>query len=290
VLERHTPNLDRADTVALKRFFCGNGTIQIGKKRPTAKLPGLLRKSALGGTAAIQMLNPHKHLTTQPIDFWLARGAVLVIAALQIGIVNDLTVGPRWLAPCLELALLIPLSIATAWTQKRARKAATDDQWNLVGRDRRMIRRLAIALTAVTTLMNFGALARLIAAILAGNAGSGQTLLLDAINIWVTNVVIFALWFWALDRGGPAARGLVSERKNDFLFTQQQSTVDREQFANWSPGFIDYLFLAFTNATAFSPADTFPLTVRAKLLMMAESAISLATIALVASRAVGILS
>ena len=236
------------------------------------------------------MLNPHKHLTTQPIDFWLARGAVLVIAALQIGIVNDLTVGPRWLAPCLELALLIPLSIATAWTQKRARKAATDDQWNLVGRDRRMIRRLAIALTAVTTLMNFGALARLIAAILAGHAGSGQTLLLDAINIWVTNVVIFALWFWALDRGGPAARGLVSERKNDFLFTQQQSTVDREQFANWSPGFIDYLFLAFTNATAFSPADTFPLTVRAKLLMMAESAISLATIALVASRAVGILS
>jgi len=120
------------------------------------------------------MLNPHKHLTTQPIDFWLARGAVLVVAALQIGIVNDLTVGPRWLAPCLELAHLIPLSIATAWTQKRARKAATDDQWNLVGRDRRMIRRLAIALTTVTTLMNFGALARLIAAILAGHAGSAK--------------------------------------------------------------------------------------------------------------------
>ncbi len=148
-----------------------------------------------------------------------------------------------------------------------------------------MVRHLAISLTAITPLMNFGALARLIAAILAGHAGSGQTLLLDAINIWVTNVVIFALWFWALDRGGPAG-GLVSERKNDFLFTQQ-STVDREQFADWSPGFIDYLFLAFTNATAFSP---FPLTVRAKLLMMAESVISLATIALVASRAVGILS
>jgi predicted permease len=234
------------------------------------------------------MVNPHKHPTAKPIDFWLARGAVLVVAALQIGIVNDLTVGPRWLAPCLELALLVPLSVATAWTQKRARKASTDEQWNLVGRDRRMVRHLAIGLTAVTTLMNFGALARLIAAILVGNAGSGQTLLLDAINIWVTNVVIFALWFWALDRGGPAG-GLVSERKNDFLFTQQ-STVDRQQSADWSPGFVDYLFLAFTNATAFSPADTFPLTVRAKLLMMAESVISLATIALVASRAVGILS
>jgi hypothetical protein len=236
------------------------------------------------------MPHPHGHLTTQSIDFWLARSAILVIVGLQIGIVNNLSVGPRWLAPCLELALLIPLSIATAWTQKRARKASTNAQWELVGRNRRMVRRLAIVLTAVSTLMNFGALARLIAAILSGHGGSGQTLLLDAINIWATNVVVFALWFWALDRGGPAARGLIPEHKSDFLFTQQQTTVDPAKFLHWSPGFIDYLFLAFTNATAFSPSDTFPLTVRAKLLMMAEAAISLATIALVASRAVGILS
>src|SRR5450755_4329566 len=104
----------------------------------------------------------HGHLTTQPIDFWLARGAVVVIAGLQIGIVNDLTVGPRWLAPCLELALLIPLSVATAWTQQHARKASTDAQWKLVGRNRRTLRFLAVALTAVSTLMNFGALARLL--------------------------------------------------------------------------------------------------------------------------------
>jgi hypothetical protein len=165
------------------------------------------------------MPNPHRHLTTQPIDFWMARGAIVVIAALQIGIVNDLTVGPRWLAPCLELALLIPLSVATAWTQNRARRASTDEQWILIARDRRMVRRLAIVLTAITMLMNLGALVRLIAAILAGHAGSGRTLLLDAINIWATNVIIFALWFWALDRGGPAARGLVSEQNSDFLFT-----------------------------------------------------------------------
>ena len=137
--------------------------------------------------------------------------------------------------------------------------------------------------------MNFGALARLIAAMLAGQAGSGRTLLLDAINIWVTNVIIFALWFLALDRGSPTAGGLQPVEKRDFLFTQQM-VPDSGRFTDWSPGFIDYLFLAFTNATAFSPADTFPLTVRAKLLMMAESAISLAAIALVASRAVGILS
>lgn len=236
------------------------------------------------------MPHPYKHLTTQAADFWMARGAVLIIVCFQSGIVNDLTIGPRWLAPALELALLIPLSIATAWTQKRARHAMTQEQWRLVSHNRKIIRKLAISLTAVSTLMNFGALMRLIAAMLVGHAGSGQTLLLDAINIWATNVVVFALWFWALDRGGPASRGLVPKQRSDFLFTQQQTSVDRTQFRNWSPGFIDYLFLAFTNATAFSPADTFPLTMRAKLLMMAEAAISLATIALVASRAVGILS
>ena len=234
------------------------------------------------------MERPHRHLTTRAVDFWLARGAILVIVLLQIGIVNDLTVGPRWLAPALELAILIPLSVATAWTQRHARRAATDAQWITVGRYRRLVRRAALALTAISTLMNFGALARLIAAILAGRAGTGQTLLLDAVNIWATNVVVFALWFWSLDRGGPAASGLLAQGKKDFLFTQQQS--DRDEFRDWSPGFFDYLFLAFTNATAFSPADTFPLTVRAKLLMMAEAAISLSTIAIVASRAVGILS
>jgi len=234
------------------------------------------------------MSQSRQQLAHRALDFWLARGAVLVIVGLQIGIVNDLMVGPRWLAPAVELALLIPLSIATAWTQQRARKAETDEQWKLVGRQRAFVRRLAVALTAVITLMNCGALLRLIAAILAGTAGTGRTLLLDAVNIWITNVIIFALWFWALDRGGPA--GAFSRKPgNDFLFTQQQ-TGEPARFHDWSPGFIYYLFLAFTNATAFSPADTFPLTVRAKLLMMAESAISLATIALVASRAIGILS
>jgi hypothetical protein len=131
---------------------------------------------------------------------------------------------------------------------------------------------------------------RLLQAILADHAGTGQTLLLDAVNIWSTNGVIFALWFWALDRSGPAARGLVPEPRGDFLFTQQQAVTRRPEFANWSPGFVDCLFLAFTNATAFSPADAMPLTARAKLLMMAESVISLTTIALVASRAIGILN
>ncbi len=220
----------------------------------------------------------------------MARGAVLVIVALQIGFVNDLSVGPWWLGPGIELALLIPLSVGTAWTQRSVRDAETDDEWLSVRHKRRIVRLLATILTAFSTLINVIALALLMQAIVKGHAGSGQTLLLDSVNIWVTNVVVFALWYWILDRGGPSSRGLVPDHKRDFLFTQQQLNDQVQGFSDWLPGFIDYLFLAYTNATAFSPADTFPLTARAKLLMIAESAISLVTIALVASRAVGILN
>lgn len=234
----------------------------------------------------------HRHLRFHALDRWLARGAVLVIVTLQIGFVNDLSVGPTWLAPAIELALLIPLSAGTIWTQRSVRKAETIAQWRLVRSRRRFVRTLAIALTAFSTAINFVALVLLIQAIIESHAGTGRALLIDAINIWTTNVLIFTLWFWFLDRGGPSSRGLVPDHKRDFLFTQQQQQGPGEEagFAGWLPGFIDYLFLAFTNATAFSPADTFPLTPRAKLLMMAESAISLITIAVVASRAVGILN
>lgn len=233
----------------------------------------------------------HRHLQYHALDRWLARGAVLLIVALQVGFVNDLSVGPVWLAPAIELTLLIPLSAGTLWTQRSVRKAETPAEWRLLKSTRRSLRMLAIGLTAFSTLINSVALVLLLQAILAGHAGTGRTLLVDAINIWITNVVIFALWYWFLDRGGPSSRGLVPVHKRDFLFTQQQQAVGESSgFSEWLPGFIDYLFLAYTNATAFSPADTFPLTARAKFLMMAESAISLITIALVASRAVGILS
>jgi hypothetical protein len=237
------------------------------------------------------MRKNHQHLQYHQMDRWLARGAVLLIVALQVGFVNDLSVGPVWLAPGIELALLIPLSIGTIWTQRSIRRAETPEEWRVVRSRRRSVRVLAITLTAFSTLINFVALVLLVRAIVAGHAGTGRALLVDAINIWITNVVIFALWYWFLDRGGPSSRGLVPAHKRDFLFTQQQQGAGATSgFSEWLPGFIDYLFLAYTNATAFSPADTFPLTVRAKLLMMAESAISLITIALVASRAVGILS
>jgi hypothetical protein len=223
-------------------------------------------------------------------DFWLARASVAAIAGLQLLMINDLTVGPRWFAPVLELALLLPLSVATAWTQSRARGATTDAHWRRVYQERRIIRASALLLTAVITLINFGALIELVHRLLHGTASKeGQTLLLDALNIWGTNVIVFGLWYWSTDRGGPAARGLAPIEKCDFLFPQM--TMDgATRPKGWSPGFVDYLFLSFTNATAFSPTDTLPLSRRAKILMMFESIISLLTIALVGARAVNILS
>jgi hypothetical protein len=230
-----------------------------------------------------------KAIHTHAWDFWLARASVLAIVALQMLMINDLTIGPRWFAPAIELALLLPLSIATAWTQMSVREASTHEHWRLIARARYLIRLLALFMTAVITFINFDALMQLIHQLLLGQATKvGQTLLLDALNIWVTNVVIFGLWFWSIDRGGPASHGVIDSCRCDFLFPYM--TMNTPEAEGWRPGFIDYLYLAFTNATAFSPTDTLPLSRRAKLLMMFESLVSLLTIALVAARAVNILA
>ena len=229
-----------------------------------------------------------KAIHTHALDFWLARGSVAIVAVLQLLVINRLSIGPRWLGPALELALLIPLSMATAWTQAKVRSATTEAHWHAIAARRLVIRQAAVGLTALITLMNFGALLLLVRALLSGHGGAtGQTLLLDALNIWVTNVIAFALWYWSIDRGGPAARGIVAAEVDDFLFPQMSQG---QQYPDWSPGFVDYFYLSFTNATAFSPTDTLPLTARAKLLMAVESAISLLTLALVAARAVNILA
>lgn len=231
-----------------------------------------------------------KMIHTQASDFWLARASVLVVVVLQVGINNQFALGGRFLAPFLELSLLIPLSVATAWAQGKAKIATEVEHWYQVLRIRQAVRFVAIALTALITIMNCGALLNLIATLVdGGGKTNGHMLLVDALNLWVTNVVAFALWYWTLDRGGPAARGVTKTQTNDFLFPQM-TLSDSKSSASWSPGFIDYLFLAFTNATAFSPTDTLPLTARAKILMMAQSGISFLTVALVAARAVNVLA
>jgi hypothetical protein len=223
------------------------------------------------------------------LDFWLARAAVACIAGLQMLLINDFTIGPRWLAPTLELALLVPLAAATAWHQGETRRAQTNERMDVLARYAVAIRASAVLLTGVVSLINFGALLLLVRALLHGSAGPGSTLLLDALNIWTINVIVFALWYWTLDRGGPSIRSAIDTRSVDFLFPQMtlQPPLAREDF---TPGFVDYLFLSFSTATAFSATDTAPLSHRAKLMMMLESAISLLTVALVAARAVNILA
>ena len=226
-------------------------------------------------------------VTSQAIDFWLARGAVVVIVAMQLAVSSRLTLGPRWLAPTMEIALLLPLSIATAWTHNQVRRVTDDRHWQGIYRLRRSVRWLAVVLTGLVSVANLGSLFLLVRAMIGGHAGSGPTLLIDAVNIWSTNIIAFALWFWNIDRGGPATQGLLEKQRADFLFSNM--LPGPETRADWSPGFLDYLYLSFTNATALSPADTLPLSQRAKMLMMMEACVSLVTIAVVAGRAVNIL-
>ena len=232
----------------------------------------------------------HSALETDAGDFWLARGSIVLIAGLQLLFVNsDLNVGPRWLAPVFETAMLIPLSIATAWTRNQARQATQDHHVLAVGRYRQTIRAFALLLTVALLLINFASFFLVIRALLHGSKGpSGQSLLLDAMNIWFTNIVIFALMYWNIDQNSPSARGLDPNAAPDFLFPQMTGTGDNDP--DWTPGFVDYLYLSFTNATAFSPTDTMPLSPRSKLLMALEALVSLVTVTLVAARAVNILS
>jgi hypothetical protein len=235
------------------------------------------------------MREHHIVVQTHAMDFWLARGAVVLIAGLQLLFVNQhLLIGPRWMAPTVEIAMLLPLSVATAWNQRQVSRATEEHHWTAAGRLRRSVRSVALVLIVLVMGLNLEALVSVVRALIGPKGPNGQALLLDALNIWFTNVVIFALWFWDIDRGGPARRGLARRQIPDFLFPQMMGPGDDDP--DWSPGFIDYFYVSFTNATAFSPTDTMPLSALAKMLMAVESMISLLTVGLVAARAVNILN
>lgn len=209
------------------------------------------------------------------LDYWSVRLAGVAVVLLQVALINELALGHRWLAPGIELTILIALSIITARSRDRARFQVES--------------RLVLALITVVSVANGLALIRLIQELLAGSVHNGRSLLVDAVNVWSTNVIVFALWYWILDRGGPAMRALDRAGSPEFAFPQPTSS-DNGGKEETLPGFVDYLFLSFTTSTAFSPTDTLPLSRRMKMLMMAEAMISLLTIALVAARAVNILA
>ena len=199
--------------------------------------------------------------------------AIAVAVVLQVVLPNRLTLGTRWLLPLLETALL-----AVLITLNPLR----------IERSSRPLRVASISLIAAISVANGWAAVRLIRGLIDGTEGQqAGPLLATGAAIWMTNVIVFGLWYWDLDRGGPAAHACGERQHTDFLYPQM---VNPELATPaWEPQFIDYLYVSFTNATAFSPTDVMPLTRWAKLRMLVQSAISLATVVLVVARAVNIL-
>jgi uncharacterized membrane protein len=156
------------------------------------------------------------------------------------------------------------------------------------GRSHPALRVLALTLLGFTAAANGASLALLVRALLAQNAHmSGRELLAGALTVWLANVIVFALWYWELDRGGPRRREADGGGTPDFLFPQM--TDAKEIMPGWQPAFSDYLYFSSTNATAFSPTDTMPITGKAKLLMSGQSLSSFVLVVLVTARAVNIL-
>jgi hypothetical protein len=203
---------------------------------------------------------------------WPASLAVTAALLLYMTLPGKLTIGPGWVIPALEGALLIPLTVRAPYRHRE---------------EARLIGLASVLLIALVNLANVASLALLVHVILSGGVVSGRQLIFSGIQIWLTLILVFALWYWEVDRGGPAIRGHADQRDPDFLFPQM-GTHELGQ-PDWMPGFVDYLYLSFTNATAFSPTDTMPLSVRAKLLMMVEALASITTVVMVAGRAVNIL-
>ncbi len=204
--------------------------------------------------------------------FWPAQIAAAGALVLYLTLPNKVVIGPQWLVPCVEGVLLAGLALSTP---TRHRDQSPTRRALVVG---------LLALVSATTLVSLILLTHFL---LKGGKAGGHPLILAGIVLWVTNVLIFAIWYWELDRGGSSIRcHHTLQGRPDFLFPQMS---EPELAPGWKPGFIDYLYTSLTNATAFSPTDTMPLTATAKVLMSVQSLIALVTIGLVVSRAVNIL-
>ena len=199
--------------------------------------------------------------------------AVLVAIGLQVTLPRELSLPARELLPALELLLLVALTVANPVRLEAENRA---------------LRVASTGLVALITLANGVSAFLLAQRLVQGRAGSDAIALLVAGgSIYLTNIIAFGLWYWEYDRGGPFVRRRGHRPHGDFLFAQMATPEIAAH--DWEPRFVDYLYLSFTNATAFSPTDTLPLSRWAKLLMAVQSTVSLVTVALVVARAVNIL-
>jgi len=179
----------------------------------------------------------------------------------------------RWVVPALTVVLLAAL-LGTLPMERTLRVHVTR-------------RYLSLGVIAIVSAANSASIILLVHLLLNGAHVNAGPLLRAAVHMWVVNVLLFGLWFWQLDAGGPLQRPTCLPHNRDFLFPQQ--TEPQLQAGGWQPMFLDYLFVSFTNASAFSPTDTLPLSRWAKMLMLVQSAISLSLAVMVVARAVNIL-
>jgi uncharacterized membrane protein len=207
----------------------------------------------------------------RPEPHWPPQLTVALAIALQFLLPDRLEPGPRWLVPALEVVMLAALLFASP--QK------------LVG-EHTLRRRVALVASGIVSAANGVSLVLLGSLLLHHTVSNGKQLIVAGALIWLTNVLVFGLWYWESDRGGPGRRAAGHDGEPDFQFPQMMDERTREV---WRPMFIDYLYVSLTNATAFSPTDTMPLTGQAKSMMGLQSLISLVTLGLVISRAVNIL-
>jgi hypothetical protein len=204
--------------------------------------------------------------------YWPAQLAIALAIVLNLALADQIIIGPRYLLPAVEGVLLAALVYV-------APARATEHR---VGQ-----RRFALAVVATVSLVNVVLLGRLIDHLVNGSGIHGKPLILSGAVLWVTNVLLFAVWFWEMDRGGPVARYLNLNALVDFQFPQMDNTDLAPE--GWRPGFLDYLYTSLTNSTAFSPTDTMPLTHTAKIVMAIQEVTALLTVGLVIARAVNIL-
>lgn len=205
----------------------------------------------------------------EPEPRWPALLAILAVGGLGLALPPSLTMGPRWLLLAVLLVVLVPTVISHRAGMKE------------------LNRKLGFAVSSIVTLALIGSLVFLITGLSKKQETPGE-LLVSAAALWATNVLVFALWYWRLDAGGPHARDRRENHKDGaFFFPQMMESAPVK--GPWSPNFMDYLFLAFNTSTAFSPTDIPILSRWAKALTMLQSLISLVIVAILASRAVGLL-
>ena len=206
-----------------------------------------------------------------PEPRWPASLALVACVGLYLLLPTRLVVGPHWLVPVIVALPLGPLSA-------RRHRHPDEAAW---------IRQAVLGLIGLITLVNVTSMTLLVHHLLVSHVSQGRQLIYSAVAVWSTNVIVYGLWFWEIDRGGPHRRASGEKLLPDLQFPQMENPNLAPE--HWRPHFTDYLYTSFANGTSFAPADAMPLTFRMKVLFATESVVSLITIAVVAARAVNIL-